>query len=78
VERKRLLAHTLSLWRKQGNEPRVARTLRCLASANRRLHLHEEGILQVKEAVKFYEQLNDTVGHVDSLQYLALLLAESD
>ena len=75
-ERKRLLIHTLKLWRDQGNHLQVARTLRDLAAANRRLHLHKEGILQVKEASEIYERLNDTVGQVDSLQCLALLFAE--
>jgi len=77
-ERKRLLIHALRLWREQGDDLQVARTLRHLASANRRLHLHKEGILQATEASEIYERLNDTVGHVDSLQYLALLFAEDD
>ena len=76
AERKRLLIHALKLWREQGNDLQVAQTLRLLASANRRLHLHKEGILQAKEASEIYERLNDTVGHVDSLQCLALLFAE--
>jgi len=77
-ERKWLLIHTLKLWREQGDDLQVARTLTHLASANRRLLLHKEGILQAKEASEIYERFNDTVGHVDSLQYLALLFAEDD
>ena len=75
-EKKRLLVHTLKLWRGRRNNLQVARTLRHLASANRRLGLHKEGILQAKEASEVYERLNDRMGHVDSLQYMALLLAE--
>ena len=78
AERKRLLVYALKLWRDRGNGLQVARTLRHLASANRRLRLHEEGIFQVEEASEIYERLNDRVGQVDSLQYLALLLAEGD
>ena len=78
AERKRLLVCTLKLWRDQENDLQVAQTLRHLASANRRLRLHKEGILQVKEASEIYERLNDRVGHVDSLQYLAFLFAEDD
>ena len=77
-ERKQLLIHALKLWRDQGDDLQVARALRHLASANRRLLLHKEGILQAKEASEIYERLNDTVGHVDSLQYLALLFAEDE
>jgi len=75
-ENKRLLVHALSLWRKRGVDPQVARTLRDLARANRVLGLYEEGILRAEEALGIYERLDDTVGQVDSLQLLALLLAK--
>ena len=76
VESKRLLAHALGLWRGQGNDLQVARTLKHQAYANLWLHLHAEGIPQAKEASEIYERLNRTVGQTSSLRCLAFLLAE--
>ena len=74
VESKRLLIHTLGLWRERGDDFGVAQTLRSLCSANRLLGLHEEGIKQVKEALGIYERLDHALGQVQSWKQLALLL----
>ena len=74
--RKRLLLHTLELWRERGDDSQVARTLVDLAHANRFLFLHEEGIPQAKEALEIYERLNDTEGQADSLGCLAFLYTQ--
>jgi len=74
VEAKRLLTHTLVLWRERGNNFQVAEMLRFLSIANRMLGLHEEAIQQTKEALGIYGQLNSILGQVWSLQQLAWLL----
>jgi hypothetical protein len=53
LEYKRILVHTLQLWRERGDDLHVAITLRFLAHANRQLFLSEEGILQAKESLEF-------------------------
>ena len=73
-EYKRLLAHTLKLWREQGNDFEVAQTLELLAYTNQRLFLYEEGILQAKESLEIFERLNDVLGQAHSLLQLARLL----
>ena len=74
VEEKKLLVNTLKLWRRQGNDFRVAETLRVLAEVNRQLGLHIEGIQQVKESLAICERLDYTPGQADSLQQLGELL----
>ena len=71
TERKRLLIHTLNLWREWGDDSEVARTLSCLSSANRLLGLREEGLQQAREALEIYKQLNDAFGQAHSLRLLA-------
>ena len=78
VESKRLLVRALKLWRGQGNDLQVARTLKDLAYANLWLDLNVEGIPEAREASEIFERLNHTVGHVSSLRCLARLLAEGD
>jgi len=74
VERKRLLIHTLNLWRERGGDSEIARTLRSLSDVNRLLGLHEEGMQQAREALEIYEELNDTFQRAHSLHLLAWLL----
>jgi len=74
VERKRLLIHSLKLRRNEGNDGQVARTLRTLSDANRRLGLYKEGIQQAKESLEIYERLDNMSGQVRSLHRLAELL----
>ena len=76
VERKRLLIHALKLWRERGDNFQVAVTLKFISGANRMLGLHKEGILQAKEALGIYEQLDHKSGQAKSLQQLASLLYE--
>ena len=74
VERKRLLTHSLKLWRERGNNSEVAETLRFLSDANRLLGLNKKGIPQAKEALEIYEQLDNISGQAWSWQQLARLL----
>jgi len=74
VESKRLLTHTLKLWREQGNKLQVANTLRFICNANQILCLHEEGIQQAREALGIYERVNNISGQAQSLELLASLL----
>ena len=74
AERKRVLTHTLELGRQRGSREEVADTLKSLSDANRLLGLNEEGIQQAKEALEIFEQVNDTRGQAESLNYLAWLL----
>ena len=78
VERKRLLSHCLKLWREQGDDFRIAQTLRSLSSTNRRMGLYGEGIPQVKEASEIFKRLGFVVEEADSLIKLAWLLCEAD
>ena len=73
AEAKRLLAHTLKLWKDRGNDLEIAQTLRHLAHTNKKLGLHNEGIPQVEEALEIYRQLGDIQGQAKSLQTLARL-----
>ena len=74
VEEKRLLVHTLELWRAQGGDSEVAEILRSISSADRLLHLYKEGIERAGEALEIYEQLNDIREQARSWQQLAWLL----
>jgi len=76
AECRRLLIHTLKLWRERGDDLWIAQTLRSLAHVNWQLDLVKEGVLQAEEISKIYERLNYTAERASSLQYLALLLAE--
>jgi tetratricopeptide (TPR) repeat protein len=73
VECKKLLAHSLELWRERGSDRNVARMLRDLSEANQIMGLHEEGIQQAKEASEIYERLGDTAEQARCLVKLALL-----
>ncbi|KAF9642816.1 TPR-like protein, partial [Thelephora ganbajun] len=74
AEDKRLLIHTLKLWRERGDDFEVAETLRFLSKANRYLALYEEGISQANEALEIYERHNHIFGQAQTLQNLAFLL----
>ena len=74
VERKRILTHTLQLWRERGVDDQVALTLDHLSDANRTMGFLEEGIRQVKEASEIFEQLGNMVGQADCLTDLARAL----
>jgi len=74
MESKRLLLHTLGLWRERGDDFQVAVTLRFICGVNQLLGLHEEGIQQALEALEIYKQLNHMFGQAISLERLASLL----
>ena len=76
--RKRLLDHSLKLWRERGDNLQVAQTLRNLSSANRQMGLYEEGILQAKEACEILEQVGSIVQQAESLIILAWALCDAD
>ena len=78
AENKRLLEHTLKLWRERRNDSKIAQTLRFLCDANRMLGLRKEGIRQGKEALEIYERLNDASKQARCLQYLTYLLCEDE
>jgi tetratricopeptide (TPR) repeat protein len=73
-EYRRLLAHTLKLWRERGDDFQVAQTLTFLAGTNREQFLFKEGIQQANEALSICERLNHAVGQAICLQVLADLL----
>jgi len=74
AERKRLLCHTLKLWRGRGEVIHVARTSMHLSDVNGRLGLHEEGVPQAREAFGIYERLCHIPGQMQSLRSLACSL----
>ena len=76
VESKRLLTRVLELERGQGNDDQVAHTLRYLASTNRTLRLHREGIRQSREALEIYQRLGDVGGQAKCWNYLGRLLLD--
>jgi tetratricopeptide (TPR) repeat protein len=70
-EEKRLLNHSLKLWRERGNSDYwIARTLQRLAGANWLLGLREVGIQQAKEASEILERLGDTAEQATCLGLL--------
>ena len=73
-----LLTHTLELERGQGNNDRVARTLRFLANTNRMLGLYGEGIQQSKEALELCERLGDAEGQARCWNCLAQSLLDDN
>ena len=77
VERKRLVNHTLRLWRERGDDLEVVRTLRNLSDADRILGLHDEGIQQAREASNIFERLGDPVEQAVCLVSLAWLLLDN-
>ena len=74
VEEKRLLVHSLDLWREQGDDNWVAITLNSLADVNRMLGLYAEGIENVKDSLEILERLNRTLEQADAHHWLARLL----
>ena len=74
TEEKRLLTHTLSLWRAGWNYPRVCQTLWHLSDVNRGLGLYKEGIQQAEQVLKIAKRFWYTPGQVHCLRLLAWLL----
>ena len=78
VERKRLLVHSLKLWKELGDDREVAETLGFLSDANRRLELCEEWIKQAEGALEIFERLNDKSAQAKSWCQLGWLLYEDN
>ena len=78
AEEKRLLNHVLKLERERGNDDRAAFALVELSDANRMLGLHEEGIHQAEEALRFYEHSGDTAKQGYCLMKLAWLFYDDN
>ena len=78
TERRRLLSHSLKLWREDGDDLHVAQTLSDLSGTNRQMGLYEEGILQAKEASEIFELVGSAVQHAESLIILAGVLCDAD
>ena len=76
AECKKLLFHALKLQREQGDDRRVARTLRHLSETDRQMGLHGEGIQFAKEASGVYERFGDVTAQARCLRDLAWLLCE--
>jgi tetratricopeptide (TPR) repeat protein len=74
AECKRLASHALELYREQGNDLGVAKSLRGLSDTNRLMGLPNEGIRQAGEALDILERFGNTMGQVDCLIGLAALL----
>ena len=73
AEEKRLLTHTLSLWRGRWNIIQVSRTLWYLSDVNLRLGLYREGIEQAEKVLKISKRFWYTPGQVNSLNQLTWL-----
>ena len=78
TEEKRILTHTLEVWRKKGDEYQVAQTLSMLCDANRLLDLGEEGIQQGREASEILGRLGNTTEQAECLIALAWVLHDDD
>jgi len=78
MEEKRLLTHTLKLWREQGNNLWAAEILKSISAANRWLGLHKGGMVSIKEALGIYKQLGHITGQAYSWQELSQLLCHDN
>jgi len=74
TEYKRVLTHTLQLWRGRGDDRRVIEVLRDLSDVNRLLGLRKEGVECAEEALKISERLGDTTEQARCLNELSWLL----
>ncbi|KAF9783117.1 hypothetical protein BJ322DRAFT_1110014 [Thelephora terrestris] len=78
TEKKRLLIHTLTLEKENGDDDRVALILKFLCDVNRRLGLYKEGIQQAEEALEIRKRRRDTINQARCLKDLAWLLLDND
>ena len=77
-EYKRLLTHTLILWRERGDDRRVAQTLGFLSDANWQMDDNKEGARLAEEALDIYERLGDMVEQGRCLMVLARSLRDDE
>jgi tetratricopeptide (TPR) repeat protein len=78
AEYKRLLTHTVKLWREGGDDFQVARRLSDLSQANRQMELYKEGIQQGKEASEIFERLGHSADQAGCLIKLAYVLLDDE
>ena len=78
AESKRLLTHTLKLWRERRNSFRVAEVLVDLANTNRLLCLPKEGIPQAKEALEISNKFSCAARKIRSLKQLGWSLYDDN
>ena len=78
AEEKRILIHSLGLWRKRGDELWVAETLIRLADVNQKMGSREEVIHQASEASEIFRQLGEKGQQAYCLMILALSLCEDN
>ena len=74
VECKRLLSHSLKLWREEGDDLSVAQTLNTLSITNLGMGLERKGIRQAREASEIFGRLGQVVAQAGSLISLAFSL----
>ena len=78
IECKRLLTHSLKLWREQGDDLQAAQALSTLCEANRRMGPYKDGIPQAKEASEIFERLDCAVEQAGCLIILASSLCNDN
>jgi len=78
AEHKRILIHTLRLWRERGDDYQVAVTLSYLSNADQLMGLGGEGIRQAREASEIFERLGDAEKQAECLVDLARALRQDD
>ena len=71
TEQKRLLTHSLKLWRERGGDFEAAHILKPLSDTNMQMGLYTEGIQAAKEASEIFERFGDTANQAASLIYLS-------
>jgi len=74
AEAKRILIHTLKLWRERGDDLWVGVTLCDLSGVNQLMGLCREGTRQAKEGLEIFERLGYAAGQAGCLVNLAHLL----
>ena len=78
MEEKRLLVHSLKLWKERGDDLQVVQTLIFISGADRLLGLHKEGIERAGESLEISKRLNNMLGQALSRQMLAWLLYDDN
>ena len=76
VECKRLITHTLKLWRGWEGDQRVTQTLSFLSAANQQMNFPEEGVQQAEKALEIFERRGDPANQARCLIYLAYVFRD--
>jgi len=77
AESKRLLSHTLEIWRERRDDHQVARMLVSLSEVNKMLRCYEEGEQQAREALEVFNKPGDIARQAECLNALAGLLCDN-